>query len=61
VILTLNGWEGTKGEVVGYLLHASGWLMLCVKLDARPAWHVKEFPNRDVCVFSGNEFLKGGE
>jgi hypothetical protein len=54
VHINLNGWNMSSGIVVGYY-PTGGWLMICVKPDTRPAWHVQEMPNRTVCLFAGIE------
>lgn len=60
VNLTLNGWEGCKGTVVGYRVDDCRpdngmWIGVCVRVDGRPDWHRKEMPTRDVCFFVGRE------
>jgi hypothetical protein len=52
--IKLNGWGRSRGNAVGYV-HTGGWLMICVKPDTRPPWHLKEMPNRTVCLFAGIE------
>ena len=47
-------WGGTLGTVWGYEIHA-GYLMVLVKPDQRPAWHLKQEPGRDICLFAGIE------
>jgi hypothetical protein len=52
--IKLNGWNKSRATVVGYI-KTGGWLMIAVKPDIRPQWHIKEMPNRDVCMFAGVE------
>lgn len=42
------------GDVVGYEV-SHDYLMIWVKPDVRPAWHIRDNPNRDVCLFAGIE------
>lgn len=58
--ITLNGWEGCKGTVVGYRIDDCRpdngmWVGVCVRVDRRPDWHIQQMPNRDVCFFVGRE------
>ncbi len=59
VNILLNGWEGCSGTVVGYRVDDCGesgkWLGVCVLVADRPAWHVREMPNRNVSFFVGCE------
>lgn len=50
----INIWGGVLGTVVGYQICA-GYLMVWVKPDQRPEWHLKQEPGRDVCLFAGIE------
>lgn len=47
-------WDGIPGTVWGYESHA-GYLMVLVKPDWRPGWHLKEHPDREICLFAGIE------
>jgi hypothetical protein len=42
------------GTVIAYEVFAD-WLMIWVKMDSRPAWLVKNEPERDECCFAGIE------
>lgn len=62
VSITLNGWEGCKGTVVGYRVDDCRpdygmWVGVgvCVLVDKRPDWHLRQDPTRDVCFFVGCE------
>lgn len=59
VNITLNGWEGCKGTVVGYRVDDCGdagkFIGVCVHVAKRPDWHRKEMPTRDVAYFVGCE------
>jgi len=42
------------GDVEGYEV-THGYLMIWVRPDIRPEWHLRDNPNRDVCLFAGIE------
>jgi hypothetical protein len=48
--------EGTyrTGTVVGYTI-SHGWLMINVRPDSRPLWHLVQNPERSICLFAGRE------
>lgn len=52
--VVITAWGAILGTVVGYETGA-GWLMIKVRPDTRPFWHIKDNPGRDVCVFAGIE------
>jgi hypothetical protein len=42
------------GDVEGYQV-CHGYLMIWVRPDVRPPWHVAQMPERFVCLFAGIE------
>ena len=42
------------GTVVGFA-PTHGWLMIWVRPDQRPEWHIRDNPDREVCMFAGIE------
>jgi hypothetical protein len=53
--VTILAWDShPTGTVVGYTV-SHGWLMINVKPEYRPLWHIIENPDRDICLFAGIE------